>query len=250
MHTSRVLRAEHFTFDHCDAAGRWQSASFEGFCPGWHPQDRIAVVAPVYEPAILATGGVMLALATRFYDHHRSTGREFFDYPSHFAFMGASCGQIITTNGPLHADEATYGGPWSQLDTWPANRWHPTRPSMAAMLKLVFDLQIDRVFWPAAFFDEPGDDDAKLMAHAAPMLRTHLKQVWLYGTSEPTWRVNVDHGAVAMLQSSFQLVPTWTPRQARDHVTACTAGGHQAATFADLVVDAFVERVSLAFATA
>jgi hypothetical protein len=247
MHTSRVLQSNHFTFAHRNAADGWQPATFDAFCPGWHPQDRIAVVAPVYEPAVLATGGVMLALATRFYDYQRSTGREFFNYPSHFAFMGSDAGRIVTSEGPMEADEATYSGPWSQLDTWPANRWHRTAPRMAAMLKLVFDLQIDRVFWPADFFDEPGEGDAKLIAHAAPMLRTHLKQVWLYGASEPTWRVNVDQGAAAMLQSSFQLVPTWSPQQARDHVTARTTGGNQPATFAEMPVDTFVERVSLAF---
>jgi len=249
MHTSRVLQAEHFTFDRRDAAGQWQPASFDAFCPGWHPQDRIAVVAPVYEPAVLATGGLMLALATRFYDHQRSTGREFFDYPSHFAFIGADGGRIITTDGTMDADEATYSGPWSQLDTWPANRWHRTSATMVAMLKLVFDLQIDRVFWPADFFDEPSEGAKKLIAHAAPMLRTHLKQVWLYGASEPTWRVNVDQGAAAMLLSSFRLVPTWNPQQAQAHVAASTTGGNAPALFADLPVSSFIERVSAAFAT-
>lgn len=247
MHTSKILKAEHFTFAVRGPDGGWRDTTFDAFCPGWHPQDRVAVVAPQADVAVWSTAAAMLALTTRYYDHHRSSGRGFFDYPQHFVVMGERDGGIVTAEGVLPLDQGKAGEPWSQLDVWPGNKWHYAAPHPAAMLKVVFDLQIDRVLWPAKFFDLPQGAAPLLPEYAERMLRTHLKQVWVYQSADPSWRLSMDVAAVEVLAPVVRAIPGWSGVDVLEAVATMAGDESEPAQLGEMSVDAFIDRLSPVF---
>src|SRR5690606_9756161 len=109
--------------------------------------DRVGVVSLCLEDGVIHTGRALLALTTAFYDCHRARGGELFDYPQHFAFVGADETGIRTRTGSV-PDAPSLWDAWSWLDVWPAHKWVATPPTATALLGRVSDYQINRLFWP------------------------------------------------------------------------------------------------------
>lgn len=179
MHTSTVLRPGDFRYEMRDA-GVARACGFADFCPDYHPLDRVAVVWSDLHGGLFGSAYPLLAITTAFYESLRSRHGEtpFFDYPQHFCIKADADASVSHGIG----DAAR---PWSMLDVWPENRWKVCEAAPAALLRAIFDLQINRVFWPAAWWNASLSGPAappSLPDHIHRMLATSLKQVHLYGT--------------------------------------------------------------------
>lgn len=254
MHTSKVLRSSHFQYWQVGAEARTRS-EFSAFCSNYHEQDRAGVVSPRLEDGVLHAGYGVLALTTAFYDLQRSRMSDFFIYPQHFAFIDAGHKGVLTGVGrlALTMDEAGLGAAWSWLDVWPASNWitvpglHGPTPDgpriigQTAMLQKVFDLQINRLFWPQDFkptsahdyvrttLSEAGFKDSQsgmdttsnslgytglLPDYARKLLKARLKSVYYYNTSAPTVEIHAAQPVAAIVQESINRLPK-AVRQAR-----------------------------------
>jgi hypothetical protein len=202
MHTRAILRFDHFRTS--GAEGRCP-LGFPHLCPEYHPQDRIAVVAPQLDAAVSGTARALLACTTAFYDASRDRGNDYFDYPQHFCILDADGQTVNTTRGRVEADIAAVAAAWSNLDVWPECKWHCTDGTSNAMLRKVFELQIDRVFWPEGF--STPDDDPPLPAYMRRTLMSHLKQVCYYNASEPTVNIHAGGPALELVKASLARLP-------------------------------------------
>ncbi|MFZ4661553.1 MAG: hypothetical protein ACOYNY_31380 [Caldilineaceae bacterium] len=178
MHTSTRLTNTDFHFFRHSPTGA-QPIDFADFCPDYHELDRVAVVSPTLEAGVYHTSYALLALTTAFYDRLRTRGGDFFDYPQHFAFVGAEGDGIYTGNGPLPLTTPKLWDAWSWLDVWPANKWVPTPVTVTGMLQQVFDYQINRLFWPRSL--QTDGTAATLPPYVWKMLQTSVKAVYYYG---------------------------------------------------------------------
>jgi hypothetical protein len=178
MHTSTRLVNTDFQFFRHDPTGA-QAISFADFCPDYHELDRVGVVSPTLEAGVYQTSYALLALTTAFYDRLRARGGDFFDYPQHFAFVGATGDNICTDNGSLPLTTPKLWDAWSWLDVWPANKWVTAPVTVAEMLQRVFDYQINRLFWPRAL--QADGIVGALPPYLWKMLRTSVKAVYYYG---------------------------------------------------------------------
>jgi hypothetical protein len=116
------------------------------------------------------------------------------------------------------------------------------------MIKAVFDLQIDRVFWPASFWPAPADTATRWPAYVRDMLRSHLKQVWLYDSPTVSWRVVARSPVAQVLRPALLALPGSSDAQAADRLGSLVGDASQAAGLGDLAVDAFLERLGPALA--
>lgn len=182
MHTSTRLAAADFYFTERTQFGV-RSLSFAEFCPDYHELDRIGVVSLCLEDGVLHTGRALLALTTAFYDCHRARGGDFFDYPQHFAFIGADESGLRTRSGASLPDAPQQWDAWSWLDVWPAHKWVATSPTATSMLRRAFDYQINRLFWPHGLQPTPGEEP--LPDYTQKMLCTRLKAVYCYSAAIP-----------------------------------------------------------------
>lgn len=210
MHTSTRLAAADFSFLRRIQADQYP-LSFAEFCPGYHELDRIGVVSLCVEDGVLHTGRALLALTTAFYDCHRARSGDFFDYPQHFAFVGGDEAGLRTRSGASVPDAPHQWDAWSWLDVWPAHKWVATPPTATAMLRRVFDYQINRLFWPYELRPAPAEEP--LPDYAYRMLRTRLKSVFYYSTAtplendEPVVEVQLSPPAEALRQESIGRLP-------------------------------------------
>ena len=202
MHTSKLLRSSDFQYWRLTEDERI-SLDFEGFCPDYHELDRVGVISPCLEDGVLYTGDALLALTTAFYDALRSRTTDFFDYPQHFAFIGASEGAVHTRGERLPIDRAGTG--WGNLDVWPDSKWIATPRGVTEMLKKVFDFQINRLFLPHDF--KPGSDESPLPAYARKMLGTRLKAVYYYNTPVPNVEICASQQVADLVQKSIAQLP-------------------------------------------
>ena len=235
MHTSQTLRSSHFEYRRTGAGG---PVPFSSFCAGYHEQDRVGVVSPRLEDGILHTGYALLALTTAFYDVQRAGGGDFFIYPQHIAIIGQgppTASQTTAENGradtvgiatgagclDLTLDEAGIGGAWAWLDVWPKSNWFTAPSTPTAMLKKVFDLHINRLFWPQDFTPERRQEQAtesgesahrSLPDYARRILRTRLKSVYYYNSSAPTVEICAARPAVDIVQASIERLPSAVQR--------------------------------------
>ena len=180
MHTSELLQSTDFAYWQVAGDGEI-AADFEAFCLDYHNLDRVGVVSPCLEDGILHTGIALLALTTAYYDIQRQRADEFATYPHHFAFVGADEAGLRSRNGSVAGDLAGVWDAWSWMDVWPSHKWLTTDPTAASMLKMVFDNQINRLFWPAGWRPEP--DAFQLPAYVQSMLASDLKGVYLYSVA-------------------------------------------------------------------
>jgi hypothetical protein len=212
MHTSTRMGVTDFQFWQQGPTGA-QPTDFATFCPDYHELDRVGVVSPTLEAGVYQTSYALLALTTAFYDRLRTRGDDFFDYPQHFAFVGAAGTDICTSNGLLAPDTSNLWHAWSWLDLWPDNKWVTAPATATALLQRVFDYQINRLFWPRSL--TPGANEATLPPHVWKMLRTRLKAVYYYGDVEPTEteppdeqiEIRVSPAVDAVVQESLALLP-------------------------------------------
>ncbi|MEM7536623.1 MAG: hypothetical protein AAF639_30855 [Chloroflexota bacterium] len=183
MHTTTRIYNTDFHFGYRTQSGV-ESTTFAALCPDYHPLDRVAVVSPSLADGPLAASYALLALTTAFYDTLRARRDDFFDYPQHFAFFDATQLPNCITD-PQHPQR----GAWSWLDVWPDNKWAIT-PSCAfqsdteladAMLKLVFDYQINRIFWPILLKPASAQGSNLFPHYGWKMLRSHVKSIYYYG---------------------------------------------------------------------
>ena len=209
MHTSTRLSATDFQFWH-QSSRAVQQTDFGTFCPDYHALDRVGVVSPNLEDGVCQTGYALLALTTAFYDRLRTRSADFFDYPQHFAFVGAQGTDVCTGNGRLPPDTPKLWHAWSWLDVWPDNKWITAPPTATAMLQRVFDHQINRLFWPRGF--KPEQNEATLPDYAWKMLKTHLKAVYYYGDGAQQtgerFEISASPAIDALVQESLALLPT------------------------------------------
>jgi hypothetical protein len=220
MHTSTRLRADDFHFWQQTARASYP-VDFATFSPNYHEQDRVGVISLGLEDGVLQTSYALLALTTAFYDCLRARGNDFFDYPQHFAFVGAEANREVSngkvTNGGINeigaspAAIAVHAGSaylpantpqlwnaWSWLDVWPDAKWITAPTNAAAMLQRAFDYQINRLFWPRSLnlvSHQASVPEAPLPAYLWKMLKTNLKVVYLYG--EPSSEDDSNWAALA-----------------------------------------------------
>ena len=233
MHTSHILDRGHFGFTRNGG-----TADATTLFPDYHSQDRIGVVAPVYEEGLECCGGTVLALTTLFYDAQRASGRNFFTYPQHFCVLAWNAEGVRIRRGHVKATRNTVGQAWCKLDVWPDNRWLAADPTPAAMLKAVFDHQLNRLFWPAGFWPK-ADAAPALPDFARAILETDLKQVLLYGGD----------GDISVIASApaAKLVAT-AQRHAPVAMTSAPVRERRE-TFAPMAVSDFIDALTHAFAT-
>ncbi len=269
MHTSQALRSSHFEYRRLDPGGR---VAFSAFCADYHDQDRVGVVSPRLEDGVLHTAYALLALTTAFYDVQRAAGGDFFIYPQHFAIIGQDPSAVSPTRDEtdraekigiatgagrldLTLDEAGIGGSWAWLDVWPGGNWHTASQTPAAMLKKVFDLHINRLFWPQDFTpphkQEPESTNGKtsngqLPDYALRILKSRLKSVFYYNTSSPTIEICADQPAVEIVQFSIDKLPA-PVRQTLDQ-DADPPNSPALESYRQVSVNDFLEDVEACFA--
>jgi hypothetical protein len=204
MHTSTVLQSSDFRY--------WRieqdvsvTADFASLFPDYHELDRVGVVSLSLEDGIRQAGSVLLALTTAFYDTQRAKGEPFFNYPQHFALLGGSRGKIQTRSGavPLSAD--VIGPFWGNLDVWPESNWHLAPATVEGMLRKVFDLQINRLFWPEGFL--PELPSTRLPDYMWRILRSRLKAVYHYDAAAPTMKIEGTPKAARIVEQSLRALP-------------------------------------------
>ena len=203
MHTSKLLKSLDFQYWQLTDDNR-VSIDFKAFCPDYHELDRVGVISPYFEDGILHTGDALLALTTAFYDVLRSQGTDFFDYPQHFAFIGASGDLVHTRGARLPIDQIGTG--WGNLDVWPDSKWITAPRSVTGMLKRTFDFQINRLFWPHDF--KPRLDETPLPAYARKMLSTRIKTVYYYNTPLPNVEICASQQVADLVQKSIDQLPS------------------------------------------
>lgn len=208
MHTSTRLSATDFQFWHQNSRAV-QQTDFGIFCPDYHALDRVGVVSPNLEDGVCQTSYALLALTTAFYDCLRTRSDNFFDYPQHFAFVGAQGTDVYSYSGRLPLDTPKLWHAWSWLDVWPDNKWVTAPPTATAMLQRVFDYQINRLFWPRGL--RPQANEATLPDYAWKMLKTHLKSVYYYGDGDQQAgqrvEISVTPAIDALVQESYTMLP-------------------------------------------
>ena len=204
MHTSTRISADDFFYRRITHNGS-ERLTFTKFCPDYHELDRVAVVSPTLADGVFHTSRTLLALTTAFYDCLRSRGQPFFDYPQHFAFVGHDA---VAGAQPT----ADRWAAWSWLDVWPEHKWVTAPPTATAMLRRVFDYQINRLFWPSGLRPLPGEEP--LPDHAYRVLNTRLKAITYYSRSdylsltEPTLEVGGAEAVERVVQESISRLPT------------------------------------------
>jgi hypothetical protein len=181
MHTSKRLISSNFQFWQQTSSGA-QPVDLAAFCPNYHEQDRVGVVSLHLEDGVLQTSYALLALTTAFYDRLRARSTDFFDYPQHFAFVGAEGTSVLVGEGLLPLNTEKLWDAWSWLDVWPDAKWVPASATASGMLQRVFEYQINRIFWPRTL--RLGLNEAPLPSYVWQMLKTSLKSVYLYGEDE------------------------------------------------------------------
>src|SRR5437870_13335527 len=103
MHTSDVLRTHHFHI----VDGHGNAASLTA---GLTADDRLGVVSPRYEDAILGASAAILTFVTAFYDLQRArqqeTGEPFFIYADYYVFLFGDGAEVRGQAGPAPLEGA------------------------------------------------------------------------------------------------------------------------------------------------
>ncbi len=103
------------------------------------------------------------------------------------------------------ADEGLLERTWGNLDVWPASQWLFAPVTAMAMIKKVFDFQINRLFWPQSLVPQPGEE--RLPGYLLKMLGTRLKSVYYYNTVEPDLEIHVTQPVEDMVRASLAGLP-------------------------------------------
>lgn len=204
MHTSSILKAEDFEFWGYSDEGPVQM-EFPRLCPGYAETDRVAIVSPWFEDGVVNVPLAILSMATAFYDVQRARGTEFFDYPRHFALVGATNGRICVRGEEEGPDSAQVGPPWSNLDVWPETQWKLVEPTATAMLHKAYDLHINHLFWPEGLVPAAGEAPLNQTVHR--LLNSRLKRVHFYSSGNPTIEVRAGGKVCELVEKSLDTLP-------------------------------------------
>ena len=204
MHTSNVLQSSDFQYVRRAPDGS-SGPGMKALYPDYQTSDRVGVVSPCVEDGLLNAGYALLGLTTTFYDCLRSRTADFFDYPQHFAFLGATADGLLSYGRPVPADEMALEATWGNLDVWPDSQWLFAPVTATAMIKKVFDFQINRLFWPQNLVPQPGE--GRLPGYLRTMLGTRLKSVCYYNTVDPDLEIQVTQVVEDMVRASLARLP-------------------------------------------
>lgn len=206
MHTSVNLHSEHFHFRRITADGG-DHISFDDFMPGYHQNDRVAVVSPHVEDGVLFTGAAVLAIATRFYDICRAERSDFFIYPQTFCILDENDQGIMTQRGRLPMTREVMW-PWLNLDVWPDCKWLTSDCANTTILRTIFDYQINRVFWPEEL--TIGFEESATFEHLDDLLKSQIKSIHLYNCASPSLMLHTDSVADEYLDQCMKNIAAST----------------------------------------
>ena len=204
MHTSNVLQSSDFHYVLQGPHGS-NGLGMESLYPDYQTSDRVGVVSPCVEDGLVNTGYALLALTTTFYDRLRACATDFFDYPQHFVFLGTTAEGPLTCGRPVPAHELALEATWGNLDIWPDSQWLFAPITATAMIKKVFDIQINRLFWPQNLVPQPGEEP--LPGYLRKLLETRLKSVCYYNTVEADLEIHVTQPVEEMVRASLARLP-------------------------------------------
>ena len=148
MHTSAILRSDHF--HSVDDSGAPIALTGD-----LRREDRLGIISPRYEDALLGASGVILAFVTAFYDLQRAgqaeTGEPFFIYPDYYAFF---LGESDAVHGQTETAALGQGvsDAYGWLDIWPEEKWIVSQDS-GALWAQVASHNITRLLVPS----DPGN---------------------------------------------------------------------------------------------
>lgn len=211
MHTSKVLRATDFQYVRRAMDGG-ADADMDLLYPDYQISDRIGVVSPQVADGLFYTSYALLGLTTMFYDRLRASTSDFFDYPQHFAFLGRTP-ESMNADGSGVVEGISLDATWGNLDVWPDSQWQFAPATATAMIKKVFDFQINRLFWPASLTPQPGE--GQLPRYVRRILGTRLKNVYYYKASDPDLEIQVNQAVEDLVQTSLGHLPLTTDAQAQ-----------------------------------
>ena len=208
MHTSLRLTSTDFQFKRY-IDGKPEPADFTDLFPHYHEQDRIAIISPSLEDGVMHTGAALLAITTAFYDILRSRLDDFFDYPQHFALIGAQDGRVMTRTGLQTLEQVAIGSPWGWLDVWPDTNWIKSKPTASGILEQVFRNQINRLFWPENL--HPTNHEHRLPEYMHQMMSRRLKSVHYYNPTSPTMAIQASGQGIEIIKESIHRLSTCDP---------------------------------------
>lgn len=192
MHTSKVLQSSDFQYVRRATDGN-ADAGMRVLFPDYQVSDRIGVVSPRVEDGLVHVSYALLGLTTTFYDRLRSRTANFYDYPQHFAFLGAT------------ADGVSLEATWGNLDVWPDSQWLFAPATATAMIKKVFDFQINRLFWPQTLAPRSGEE--RHPRYLRKMLGTRLKSVSYYNALNTDLEILVTQRVEDLVGASLARLP-------------------------------------------
>ena len=242
MHTSERITQSDFEYLRLQDTGP-VGISFSDVYPDYHPQDRVGFVCHRLEDGVLGLCTAVLGLATGFYDHLRSKGNEFFDYPLHHAFIGGREERVRTRSGDLDLSIGEMGSAWGWLDVWPETNWHLCPATPESMLEALFRHQVHRVCWPASFM--PGSVEKPLSSYAYKLLSGRLKSVWYYDCGDGNLEVRASGSAADVIRESLERLPQGVT--VRNHALEITSGPRIRNRFKAVKPQAFLEDMAVCF---
>ncbi len=193
MHTSELLRPEHFQFD------------LLSLFPGFDGSDRLGVVSSQPQDGILNAGYVVLACVTAFYEIHRANLAANPMYPPYFSFLAP---KDPGAGNPAHRWNVPWHNAmelWGELDIWPGSQWIVTDGTTRGMLEGVLSCKVNRLLWPASL-RFPGDTQGlppSLLTNA----RRQLRSVLLYSSDDANVKVRVAKPVEDLIQRSVLRLP-------------------------------------------
>lgn len=217
MHTSKILRANHFEY-RCVSGGESSPVDFETLFPDYNTLDRLGIVSVPFEGGLRHTGLAVLAWTTAFYDAMRATHPDgFFNYPQHYLFYMVGDHGIVAENEVT--DEAMKG--WSHLDVWPECKRVASPSSISGIVENIFTYEINRLLWPCSL--TAAEDNGILPDHMKRMLRTRMKAIYLYGSDSPTLEIHAAEQARRLTREAGEWASvgpdaTGTPIEAHERI--------------------------------
>ena len=167
MHTSQQISLNDFSI--IDKKNNVE-IDFNTFCPNYYNRDRIAIINPFCNEALLGASRITFAFTAAFYESLRSAQKPFFNYPQHFTlFVGGK-----------NTVSQKYCKPWTMLDVWPDSQWRHCENNITAILKMLFELQVNRIIWPLGW--TPTESLNKLPDSTYKILLNRIDNVYFYGS--------------------------------------------------------------------
>jgi len=192
MHTSAILRSDHFRI--ADDSGT--PIALTG---GLRREDRLGIISPRYEDALLGASGVILAFVTAFYDLQRAwqaeTGEPFFIYPDYYVFF---LGERDAVHGQTETAALGHGvsGAYGWLDIWPEEKWIVSQDS-GALWAQVASHKITRLLVPI--------DPSNTLGTVPDAVRLAAKDVYRYLPGRES-AVGADHIRVELARAPIEII--------------------------------------------